>query len=319
MTTPPKTLADLAAAHAPTTVATKEDEEFEKAIAKEYKVSIEMIHTLRRTVAPPEATLADIAMYLATCVRLNLDPFTRQIYLLRIKGKNVLQIGIDGMFGLAENTKEYDGCDAPVYAYKDQKLFSATVRVYRKGMNRPIEATAIFSEYAFYQEPGSAWARMPSHMLGIAAYRIALRRAFPRTLSGLYGPEEMAYADTEAKPVPPPDRPALTDGGLTDETKNDLETRPAATPPVVPPLVPPPLPPSEAPAAPVPAALQPIPAGSVLRSSEDVAAPTATAPVVVPPPPAPEPSAPVVTAPPEPVAPKARAPSPPASPEDLVI
>lgn len=205
---------DALVAPGPPSGMTKEDEEkFKQAIAIQFDVSVEMLQTLRRTVAPPDATLEDIAMYLATCRRLNLDPFTRQIFLLKIRNRNILQIGIDGMFSIAEQSKEYDGCDAPVYAYEaDGSLKSATVRVYRRGMSHGVQATALWREYAFYQEPNSAWVRMPHHMLGIAAYRVALRRAFPRTLSGLYGPEETEAMAEEARPASPPQAPRLAAG-----------------------------------------------------------------------------------------------------------
>jgi phage recombination protein Bet len=186
----------------------KADREFEEKLAKEFDMTLTMVETLKKTVAPPEATPADIAMFLATCKRLNLDPFTKQIYLLSFakRGKLSICIGVDGMRSLAEQTGQYDGQDAPIYEFDpaSRKLRSATVKVYRKGMGRPICATAAWDEWSWKVEANGNWARQPRHMLGIAAERIALRKAFPRTLSGLYDPEELEVMDGHARRIPAP-------------------------------------------------------------------------------------------------------------------
>jgi hypothetical protein len=48
------------------------------------------------------------------------------------------------------------------------------------------------------------WDKLPSVMLAKVAESIALRKAFPHELSGLYSPEEMDQADDDHRPAAEP-------------------------------------------------------------------------------------------------------------------
>lgn len=132
-----------------------------------------------------------------------LDISAKQAYLIGRNDKNVspqdggkswtIQIAIDGYRAIAEATGEYDGQDPPVFEHdKNGKLISATVTVYRKGMNRGVAATAFFDEY---NGNNSMWARMPRGQLAKCAEALALRKAFPKRLGGTYTGDEMHQAD----------------------------------------------------------------------------------------------------------------------------
>ena len=58
-----------------------------------------------------------------------------------------------------------------------------------------VAATAIWGEYA--QPSGPMWKKMPHLMLAKCAEALALRRAFPAELSGVYIKKEMDQADSE--------------------------------------------------------------------------------------------------------------------------
>jgi len=154
-----------------------------------------------RAVVFPEASDAELRMVLAMARQLNLDPRRGQIRAFRVGGRPVVAVGIDGYRVIAEDTGEYDGQDPPhIETDPAGKLISATVTVYRRGMSRGVSATAWWDEYARDTPP---WRNMPRVMLAKVAEALALRKAFPRGLSGTYTPEEMDQA-THTAPLSPP-------------------------------------------------------------------------------------------------------------------
>jgi hypothetical protein len=61
----------------------------------------------------------------------------------------------------------------------------------------PFTASARWDQYYPGDEQGFMWRKMPHLMLGKCAEALALRKAFPAELSGLYIKEEMDQADAE--------------------------------------------------------------------------------------------------------------------------
>jgi phage recombination protein Bet len=141
-------------------------------------------------------------MEIARARRLN--PLLRQIHFVRRwdsgKGREVwsTQVSIDGLRAIAERTGRYDGQDEPEFVEKDGRLLCCKVRVYRKDWTRPVVGVAYWDEYVQLtkdKRPTSFWSRMPHVMLAKCAEALALRKAFPEDMSGLYVPEEMAQAE----------------------------------------------------------------------------------------------------------------------------
>jgi phage recombination protein Bet len=128
-----------------------------------------------------------------------LDPVKKQIHFVsrwdEAKNKNVWssQVSIDGFRAIAERTGEYEGQDEPTYQRDPEEGYLiARVTVYRKG-RRPSVGVARWPEFAQMKgtNPTYMWKKMPYHMLAKCAEALALRKAFPEDLSGLYTPEEM--------------------------------------------------------------------------------------------------------------------------------
>lgn len=143
-----------------------------------------------------------VEAFLAHCQRTGLDPIARQIYAIERGGKWGIQMSIDGARLVAERSREYEG-QTPVQWTADGATWvdvwlddthppaAARVGVYRKSFREPLYAVATFKAYS---AGGPMWQKMPALMLGKCAEALALRKAFPQDLSGLYTSEEMDQA-----------------------------------------------------------------------------------------------------------------------------
>lgn len=151
---------------------------------------------------------SDLAVFFHQCVRTGLDPFARQVYLVgRWDGRSqstkyTIQTGIDGYRLIAERTGAYAGSDESWVEGPNGLPASATVTVYKAVADvvRGFTATAHWSEYCQTAKDGrpmGLWAKMPHRMLAKCAEALALRKAFPQDLSGVYTDEEMSQANSE--------------------------------------------------------------------------------------------------------------------------
>jgi phage recombination protein Bet len=157
-----------------------------------------------------------VEAFLAHCRRTGLDPIARQIYAIYRGGKWGIQISIDGARLVAERTGQYEGQTTPEFTsdgtnwtqvwLADEAPKAARVGVFRRGFREPLYAVALWEAYAVYDDVwesgrktgekriSSMWKKMGPLMLAKCAEMLALRKAFPQDLSGLYSSEEMAQA-----------------------------------------------------------------------------------------------------------------------------
>ena len=199
----------------------------------EMEISREQIELIKRTVAKG-VTDDEFQLFLHAAKRMGLDPLAKQIHAVKrysgADGREVMSIqtGIDGYRLIADRTGNYAPGKANSYEYDENgKVISATAYAMKfvRGAWMETSATAHMSEYAQTKKDGSftsMWASKPHIMLGKCAEALALRRAFPAELSGVYTDDEMAQADNESVTVKPPKQlpPADTNGATWDLALN---------------------------------------------------------------------------------------------------
>jgi phage recombination protein Bet len=166
----------------------------------------EQLELIKSQIAP-EATQDELKLFLYQCKRTGLDPLTRQIYCIHRWSKGgkrmTIQTSIDGFRVIAERSGTYGGQSEPLFTYENGNLISCKISVFRFHNDIRFEASvgvAYLAEYCQFDKDGKPmglWAK-PHIMLGKVAEALALRKAYPQDLSGIYTSEEMQQADESA-------------------------------------------------------------------------------------------------------------------------
>lgn len=173
------------------------------------------IELIKRQIAKG-ASDDELKMFLYQCQRTGLDPFSRQIYAISRKEKDKAsgnwvtkmstQVSIDGLRLIAERTGKYAGQLGPVWCgtdgawvdvwLKPEPPSAARVGVMRNDFKEPVYGVALYTEYvqSYEGKPMGLWAKMPALMLAKCAESLALRKAFPQEMSGIYTSEEMSHS-----------------------------------------------------------------------------------------------------------------------------
>lgn len=162
----------------------------------------DQLDTLKGTIAR-DLTDPEFALFVEVCKRSKLDPFRKQIYAIKRGGRVTHQTSIDGFRLIAERTGKYQGQLGPFWCGEDgawREVWlgkgppaAAKIGVIRSDFREPLWAVARFTSYA----QDNLWTKMPEVMIAKVAEALALRRAFPEDLSGLYVDEEMHQAARE--------------------------------------------------------------------------------------------------------------------------
>lgn len=167
----------------------------------------DQVELIKRTVAHG-TTDDELALFLYQSRKTGLDPLAGQIHCVKRRSgeeqKMSIQTAIDGYRLIADRTGKYAGNDDPVFDDETTPT-KATVTVYKivDGQRCPFTATARWSQYFPGEKQGFMWKKMPHLMLGKCAEALALRKAFPAELSGVYTNEEMEQAhSTTTEPRP---------------------------------------------------------------------------------------------------------------------
>ena len=183
----------------------------------------QQVAALKQLGVSNDVTQADLAIFLTQSKRTGLDPFSRQIYMIGRKQKTAngyetkqtIQVGIDGLRAIAHRVAQQ--CHE-VFSMSDtlwadnsgvwhdvwlspEPPAAAKVSVKRGG--GVFSAVAIFKEYApvYNGKLSGMWLTKPALMIAKCAEALALRKAFPSDMSGIYTDDEMSRAEDVSAPT----------------------------------------------------------------------------------------------------------------------
>lgn len=168
----------------------------------------------------------EVMMYLTLCRYQHLNPFLKEVYLIKYgNSPATIVTGKELFMKRANRNPNYGGKKAgiivaskengaiteregTVYIPETEELIGGWAKVYIKGHDEPEYASVSFNEYAGRKSDGTLnnqWATKPATMIRKVALVQALREAFPEDFGGLYSPEEMgnnaAFVIEDTAPV----------------------------------------------------------------------------------------------------------------------
>lgn len=184
----------------------------------------------------------ELEYFMARCVRLDLDPFAGQIYAWKDKGKVVTMTSIDGLRLIGDRSHKLKGTIGPMWcgldgewqldSHGDPKpwLSDTAPAAARYGVLHKDHGETVHWGIATFDafgrpartktnSPNGMWATPggAAHMLAKCAEAIALRKAFPADLSGVYTDDEIPQAvearraDADEPPAPGVGDPLVED------------------------------------------------------------------------------------------------------------
>lgn len=209
----------------------------------------ERVALVKKAIAPPTATQADVEFFIAWCKRTQLDPFVKQAYFVERKSKDAQGnwhtrhepmaaeagmaaradveadfMGVRSSAVYAGDTFEVDAENGQVThkwnlesrAKAGNKLVGAWAHARRKGRDVPIVWLTVEQRVQTRydngkQVPTSFWLKDAPGMIAKCARAMAYRLAFPNLFSGVFIREELEADETTGGPAAPgPSGPPVT-------------------------------------------------------------------------------------------------------------
>lgn len=176
-------------------------------------------------------------MFLALCEGQKLNPFTKDVYLIKFgNSPATMVVSKDVFMKRAVKNKDFNGMESgvivmtPDYEIKHLKgavyiksrdiLIGAWSKVYRKSWQNPIYTEVNFDEYVGRKSSGEIngqWATKPATMIIKVAETHALRKAFVDDMQGMYIEDEMNVKIENTTPIQP-----IPSVAIVEESKHEV-------------------------------------------------------------------------------------------------
>ena len=183
-------------------------------------------------------TEKEVVVFLKVCKYLRLNPFLKEIYLVKYRGAPAqIVVSYHTLLKRIEKNPNFDGYETTVTG--EVPNLTATATVYRKDRKYPVKVTVKYSEAAKTvidkrtgkERPMSMWRNMPEWMLRKTALARALKEAFPNAVGGAsVNTEEAVDIDSKDKHFDDikkePAQKAIDDlYGVSDEEQRERKYR----------------------------------------------------------------------------------------------
>jgi phage recombination protein Bet len=167
----------------------------------------DQVELIKRNIAQG-STDDELALFIHQAERAGLDPFSHQIWFTKRSGKMSILTGIDGYRLIADRTGRYAGQDGPYWCGENGQWTDVwlqpghpaaakvtVLKIVGDGTVARFTGIALWSEYGAHAD-GFMWKpdKMPAAQLAKCSEALALRKAFPAEMSGMYVKEEMDQA-----------------------------------------------------------------------------------------------------------------------------
>lgn len=176
-----------------------------------------------------EATEKEIFLFLQIAKSCNLNPFLKQIYLVKYGNKPAqILTSYNVYLQRAERSKKYAGLETSTAGSVKSGDLRAIVKVFRKDWKEPLVHEVYYEEYVQYGKDKATgkkyvnkfWSEKPRTMIVKVAISQAFRLAFPLDFEGMpYTNDEINTIDVESEPqktrvtMPSPKEANLDDDG----------------------------------------------------------------------------------------------------------
>lgn len=169
----------------------------------------------------PDATNQEISMFLQLCKYQQLNPFLREVYLIKFKGyPTTTVVGKETFTKRADEHPQFDGFKAGIVilncqnviehrvgscVFEGEKLLGGWASVFRKDRKMPFYAEVSLKEYEQRTKEGKLnkqWNSKPATMIRKVPLVQALREAFPALFGGMYDATEMPVGDKDLSQEP---------------------------------------------------------------------------------------------------------------------